>query len=283
MSTCTVSFAPSVGHPLSPARCPPSGGASQHAPAMPARPQPLNTACCPLSHDVLPAALLFLSHFAHPPMPPLPPFPSRYPCRAPPRPPRHDSISEQTTNQAVEVKALVAALENHTYSVAAAVTDHVAVQTVQLRQAGGGAAQPLALREGARGAARGRAAGAAGGGGGGAEGAHGRGGVRRHGAPPPPLCLTAPSPPPTSLCSLPPACGPRWVGAIPGGGCHPRCAVVAIPGALWWPSQVRCGGHPRCQASSGRMELAVRGWDRWMDSTGGCEGVGPVDGQHRWL
>ncbi|CAI5486041.1 unnamed protein product [Closterium sp. Naga37s-1] len=45
-----------------------------------------------------------------------------------------ESISEQTTNQAVELKALVAALENHTYSVAAAVTDHVAVQTVQLRQ-----------------------------------------------------------------------------------------------------------------------------------------------------
>ncbi|CAI5978906.1 unnamed protein product [Closterium sp. NIES-64] len=188
-----------------------------------------------------------------------------------------ESISEQTTNQAVEVKALVAALENHTYSVAAAVTDHVAVQTVQLRQLAAELrnhshfvrehvgqhvdAQQAQLAEvvAELRARMGEVASA----------------VMAPPAPPlPDSAITS------SNLTLLVAAGLR---SRPSqvGGCHPRW-VGAIPGG-WVPSQVRCGGHPRCQASSGRMELAVRGWDRWMDSTGGCEGVGPVDGQHRWL
>ncbi|GJP84112.1 hypothetical protein CLOP_g14196 [Closterium sp. NIES-67] len=45
-----------------------------------------------------------------------------------------ESITEQASNQAHDMRVLVGALENHTYSVATAVTEHVAVQTGQLRQ-----------------------------------------------------------------------------------------------------------------------------------------------------
>ncbi|CAI5475947.1 unnamed protein product, partial [Closterium sp. Yama58-4] len=98
--------------------------ASQHAPAMHRSRSTRLAALC----LALPLALCPSSHAPSSPL--SLGIPMR--CRAP-LPPR-GSISEQTTNQAVELKALVAALENHTYSVAAAVTDHVAVQTVQLRQ-----------------------------------------------------------------------------------------------------------------------------------------------------
>ncbi|CAI5948704.1 unnamed protein product [Closterium sp. NIES-65] len=207
-----------------------------------------------------------------------------------------ESISEQTTNQAVEVKALVAALENHTYSVAAAVTDHVAVQTVQLRQLAAELrnhshfvrehvgqhvdAQQAQLAEvvAELRARMGEVASA----------------VMAPPAPPlPDSAITS-----SNLTLLVAAglrsqvggCHPRWVGAIPGGwvpsqvgGCHPRW-VGAIPGG-WVPSQVRCGGHPRCAV------VAIPGALWWpsqvpgkLGSHGvGCEGVGPVDGQHRWL
>ncbi|CAI5989270.1 unnamed protein product [Closterium sp. NIES-65] len=45
-----------------------------------------------------------------------------------------ESITEQAGNEAHDMRVLVGALENHTLSVATALTDHVALQTSQLRQ-----------------------------------------------------------------------------------------------------------------------------------------------------
>ncbi|CAI5460330.1 unnamed protein product [Closterium sp. Yama58-4] len=179
-----------------------------------------------------------------------------------------ESISEQTTNQAVELKALVAALENHTYSVAAAVTDHVAVQTLQLRQLAAELrnhshfvrehvgqhvdAQQAQLAEvlAELRARMGEVASAV------------------MAPPAPPLADSAITPSNLTLLvaaglrsqvgAIPGGCHPRWVpsqvGAIPG-GCHPRWVpsqVGAIPGGgchpRWVPSQVGAipgGCHPR--------------------------------------